>query len=1397
GWNDNGQYYASDLVVFDPVTGNTDWLAWMPTARKSATGVEIDGKFIVVGGDNENGVLQVTEIYDPLTNTWTGGQPSPHGGSWTTVGGVINGKLYRPLWDGGWTDSYTAFDVYSRDSYILTLDSGQTLPSPPNSVNVAISNLADLSGNTTDLSADFIPSTGQSPSIFAYQPTGTRSGDITIPYVISDQENNPVWLLAEYQLPGTSSWTPAAVTGDTTDIPVSSYSGSLVWHSSTDLADTRHRQVKFRLTPRDHPDSWGTPFTTLIDLDNRAPVWVSARGSSGDQSFKVWFNEPVSEDAGADVTRYSLSSGLDVTAAAVYEEWKSPSVQIPTPRSGISLVPLDGKLYVIGGHDGSFYTGLVEVYDPLTEIWTTAAPCPTAMSSFIAVTMDGKIYVTGGQADGTYNESLLIYDPENNTWETRASPGFANIWDHRAEAINGKIYVIDQHGDQITIYDPRTDTWENTTGGPGHWASTTGVIDGKLYIAGGSDINNGDKMNTLVVFDPETGITTELSPMPTARDWMIGGVLDGRFYVIGGSPDQGGNSFAVEYFDPGTNSWNTGLDTPTLSQYESAVLNGEIYVPVDEGGLITKWNIYSRNTYELTLEAGQTLPFEQLTLQVTGVKDWEGNAASTLSTNFVPNDANENPSISIDAITEEVSGDIPINYHLSDAEGDLIRLIPEYSIDQEATWQRAITSPDTLDISSSAYDGSLTWYSATDLPGQDVQDIRFRLTPADNSVEIGEPGVITFHLDNNLEPSVTITGTTYSSTDTTWTIDYQLSDAESDTLRIIPNFSIDGGGTWNDVTRVTGAITGLGPDVYTGSIIWHVEDDLPGAVMDILFMIDPMDIDYGFPDEVAIRVNVFGVPAVDITTEITSERSDDIIFAFDITDDEGDPVTLLAEYYIPGDAWYPATVTDDRASDSEYSGTITWHTRTDLEGADDNLTFRLTPVDANGGFTDEVTFHLDNNYVPDVTDLSSVSAILRNHSFSYTLTDAEGDMLDLQCLYSTDSGNNWTDMTVSGATDGINAANYSGSFIWEAFDDLGYGEFTDVLVKIVPGDNDQGTESSTMTTTVRNYVGDYSADGSVSSPDFATLISAYVAQDAYHDIGPATGSVPWLTPTGDGVIDFEDLAVFIQMWNWSLGITARAEAAGLLARPSEKISGSSVADHPVQLEERIPDDLWVPDTGVLELDLRASRFPASMVTSVEIDYDAEHLKFLSLEPGPFMGKASGGDQTLLSLKNVDAEAGRLSLLLGRIDPNDPEVSGNGLLAGLQFKKLSREDSAVRVAYELYNRDAEMTTRAVYESEVSLLRVPDNFELLQNYPNPFNGETMIRFKLPSEQRVQLYVYNIRGQRVATIIDERMEAGYHRITWTGRNDDGRQVGSGVYIYLLQAGPHRQSRKLTYIK
>jgi len=81
-------------------------------------------------------------------------------------------------------------------------------------------------------------------------------------------------------------------------------------------------------------------------------------------------------------------------------------------------------------------------------------------------------------------------------------------------------------------------------------------------------------------------------------------------------------------------------------------------------------------------------------------------------------------------------------------------------------------------------------------------------------------------------------------------------------------------------------------------------------------------------------------------------------------------------------------------------------------------------------------------------------------------------------------------------------------------------------------------------------------------------------------------------------------------------------------------------------------------------------------------------------------------------------------------------------------------------------------------------IPDAFALDQNYPNPFNPSTMIRYALPKESRVTLSVYDILGREVATLVDEVRPAGYHEALWSGRNDAGGQIASGLYFYRLEA-------------
>lgn len=85
-----------------------------------------------------------------------------------------------------------------------------------------------------------------------------------------------------------------------------------------------------------------------------------------------------------------------------------------------------------------------------------------------------------------------------------------------------------------------------------------------------------------------------------------------------------------------------------------------------------------------------------------------------------------------------------------------------------------------------------------------------------------------------------------------------------------------------------------------------------------------------------------------------------------------------------------------------------------------------------------------------------------------------------------------------------------------------------------------------------------------------------------------------------------------------------------------------------------------------------------------------------------------------------------------------------------------------------------------------------------HPNPFNPSTTIRYRLDRPGWTLLEVYSIDGRHVATLVDDRREAGEHAITWTGTDRIGRAVASGHYLYRLRApGGDRRVGHMTLVK
>ncbi|MCD6307637.1 MAG: T9SS type A sorting domain-containing protein, partial [Candidatus Latescibacteria bacterium] len=534
------------------------------------------------------------------------------------------------------------------------------------------------------------------------------------------------------------------------------------------------------------------------------------------------------------------------------------------------------------------------------------------------------------------------------------------------------------------------------------------------------------------------------------------------------------------------------------------------------------------------------------------------------------------------------------------------------------------------------------------------------------------------------------------------------------------------------------------------------------------------DNDSGSPDSLTVRVNTIGVVSVTLFLP-DSKQSGDVPVTYAISDSKGNTVSLGVEYARSSlGPWSPAAVegTTSGITPDGYSGSLLWKAAVDLDGYEGPGWLRVTPDNGAPGMAAVDSVLVDYNDPPEVdVDFVDKDIIYSGTmGISLLLNDAENDTLSVTMAYSLDNGVTFEKAALEGNT-GIRAG-VTQRIVWNLFDDVGFVYRKSVILRMTPFDRDTGGDYTAGPFTVSNIVGDYNFDGKIDGGDLSRFVDAWNRKELAKEIGPVTGEPPGLTVEPDGVIDFEDLAVFAWMWNWYDSQAGIFDSAGSGKPAADAEVESPASEIPVRIEADGDGGLAVSCAG-------APDYLRLLVSSA--DGGALDVSFLERE---YWESGAGVLLTRSYAGTVFEAAG------ARFDSPQPSA-GPLPLGALRFGKPVQGNLAIR--FEVRLAGESLVRKGVLDVDTGgLFTIPEAFSLSQNSPNPFNPSTTIRYSLPRSSKVFLAVYTIHGQLVEVLRDGVVEAGNHAVVW-----DASSRANGVYIYTVRAGDFVESRKMVLMK
>ncbi len=313
----------------------------------------------------------------------------------------------------------------------------------------------------------------------------------------------------------------------------------------------------------------------------------SFRLSNSGGGFTTWRTE--SREIGLVSTNLSSPDGFQPT----FPPWISKTSLSSSITHGYSAAAIDGKIYLTGGRANyTKYHDSLNIYDTLTDSWSTGASIPSELSDHSSVSIAGKIYVTGGyNSTSSETNTIYEYDPSADSWDTFYPSMMSERENHVSVEFDNAILTLGGLG-QTSVefvypgYSSNGDGEDmpikmNHMAGASHGTGD----DQRVYIMGGvkynkwkSACNEAEYLSTCYKLNPYTWGWNSCASMPTVRANLSVVELDNKIYAIGGRNCSGATN-KVQVYSPISNSW--ALASPMLYSVanSSAVsVGGKIYV---------------------------------------------------------------------------------------------------------------------------------------------------------------------------------------------------------------------------------------------------------------------------------------------------------------------------------------------------------------------------------------------------------------------------------------------------------------------------------------------------------------------------------------------------------------------------------------------------------------------------------------------------------------------------------------------------------------------------------------------------------------------------------------------------------------------------------------------------